>query len=514
VPGPPDDAPLNRSNGGDHRTLVGLLVVSGLALGWILLPFFGPILWGFVIALLFSPLNHRLLPSVGGRRSVTALITLLVVMLVVIVPFGVITALLALEASAVYERLQTGEWQPLLYLRGLFDALPDSVRVWLDRLGWGDFDTVQRQATSALARGSQRIANGAMGIGQNTFEFATGVFIALYLAFFLIRDGEALALSARRSLPLTPAHQRRLLHKFGAVIRATVKGNLLVAGIQGLLGGLAFWALGVSAPLLWGVLMAFLSLVPAVGAALVWLPVSVYFVLAGAPWKGVILAGFGVLVIGLVDNILRPVLVGKDTRLPDVVVLITTLGGIVVLGINGFILGPLIAAMFVSLWHLHGDSRAPEWPDDEPLATAQALQASHHQQQEHDHDQHADDAARPVSPTLAVGPGGHDTDQHQDQHDQQDGSEAHGHLQAVNGFGGDAQAPQGDAVHESNQMPPCSGRVDSVCAPENTGRAARPVPAAMTASSPPGADSDRDDQGGPSVSESGPRPAGQAPSAR
>ena len=157
----------------------------------------------------------------------------------------------------------------------------------------------------------------------------------------------------RRALPLTPAHKQELLGKFTTVIRATVKGNLLVAAIQGALGGLAFWFLGVRGALLWAVLMAFLSLLPAVGAALVWLPVAIYFFVTGAIWQGIALAAWGVLVIGLVDNLLRPVLVGKDTRMPDYVVMITTLGGMAVFGINGFVLGPAIAAMFIAVWHLY-----------------------------------------------------------------------------------------------------------------------------------------------------------------
>jgi predicted PurR-regulated permease PerM len=127
----------------------------------------------------------------------------------------------------------------------------------------------------------------------------------------------------------------------------------LVAAIQGALGGLGFWYLGVSGALLWAVLMAFLSLLPAIGAGLVWVPVAVYFLLAGVLWKSLALTAYGLLVIGLVDNLLRPILVGKDTRMPDYIVMITTLGGMAVFGINGFVLGPVIAAMFIAVWHIH-----------------------------------------------------------------------------------------------------------------------------------------------------------------
>ena len=132
----------------------------------------------------------------------------------------------------------------------------------------------------------------------------------------------------------------------------------MVAASQGLLGGFIFWALGIQGPVLWGVLMAFLSLLPAVGAGLIWVPVAIYFFATGALWQAVTLTAFGVFVIGLVDNILRPVLVGKDTKMPDYVVLISTLGGMALFGLNGFVIGPVIAALFMATWDLF----APKTP--------------------------------------------------------------------------------------------------------------------------------------------------------
>jgi len=174
----------------------------------------------------------------------------------------------------------------------------------------------------------------------------------LYLLFFFIRDGRELVARIRQAIPLSEAHKRRLFNKFTRVVRATVKGNIVVAVTQGALGGIIFAVLGISGALLWGVLMAFLSLLPAVGAALIWTPVAIYFLMSGAILQGVILTLYGVLVIGLVDNILRPILVGKDTKMPDYVVLISTLGGLALFGLNGFVIGPLVAALFISTWGL------------------------------------------------------------------------------------------------------------------------------------------------------------------
>ena len=132
---------------------------------------------------------------------------------------------------------------------------------------------------------------------------------------------------------------------------------MLVALLQGTLGGLIFWFIGINAPLLWAVVMGFFSLVPAIGAGLIWCPVALYLLVTGATWQGWFLIAFGALVIGLVDNVLRPILVGKDTRMPDYVILISTLGGIATFGLNGLVIGPVIAAMSIAAWDIFSSSR-------------------------------------------------------------------------------------------------------------------------------------------------------------
>jgi predicted PurR-regulated permease PerM len=172
----------------------------------------------------------------------------------------------------------------------------------------------------------------------------------LYLIFFLLRDGVYLTNIIIRAFPMGNQREKNLLLKVSEVIQSTIKGNFVVAALQGGLGGIMFWALGISAPLLWGVIMVFASLLPAIGAAIVWGPVALYLLLTGAYIKGIILVFVGAGVIGLVDNFLRPILVGRDTGLPDYMVLLTTLGGLSIVGLNGFVVGPLIAALFVSVW--------------------------------------------------------------------------------------------------------------------------------------------------------------------
>jgi predicted PurR-regulated permease PerM len=318
----------------------------------VLLPFSGAILWALVIAMLFAPVYRRLLPRLHGRRSLTAAAVMLLVLLGGVLPFALVTASLAREASVVYQHIDSGEWNPALYLRGLFEALPSWMSALLLHLGVADFDVLQRQLTAALAEGSRFIATQSFSIGLDTFAFVGSLGVTLYLAFFLVRDGAELAQIVESALPIPPQYKRELVDKFMAAVRATVRGSLLVAAIQGLLGGIAFACLGVQGALLWAVLMAFLSLLPMMGAALVWLPVSAFFLVSGQLWQGLALLAYGTLVISLADNLLRPILVGKDAGMPDYVVMITTLGGMAVFGLNGFIIGPTIAAMFIAVWHV------------------------------------------------------------------------------------------------------------------------------------------------------------------
>ena len=177
-----------------------------------------------------------------------------------------------------------------------------------------------------------------------------GLGVTLYLVFFLFRDGESLTKHFTAAIPMPPEVRADLLSTFTTVVRATVQGDIMVALLQGALGGFGFWVLGVHAVLLWTVLMSILALLPVFGAALVWAPVAVYFMASGHVVEGLGLLIYGTLVISLVDNLVRPYLVGKATRIPDFVVLLSTIGGIASFGVQGFITGPVVAAMFIAVW--------------------------------------------------------------------------------------------------------------------------------------------------------------------
>ena len=341
----------------DKPFLVLVAAVS-LAFAWIVWPFFGAVLWATVLAILFSPIYRRLLVPMRQRRTLAALVTVLIILVLVILPSALIGALLLHEALGVFGRVQSGELSFARYFQQVLGAQPDWVTNLLQRLGLDSVGAVQERLSSGFTKGLQLFASQALNVGQNALEFFVGLFIMLYLLFFLLRDGSELSQQIRSAMPLPDELQQTLFGKFTNVIRATIKGSVVVAIVQGALGGLIFWFLGIKAAVLWAVVMAFLSLLPAVGTAIVWFPVAVYLLATGATWDGIILIAYGVLVIGLVDNILRPILVGKDTQMPDYVVLISTLGGIAVFGLNGFVIGPVIAAMFIAVWSVVAGSRA------------------------------------------------------------------------------------------------------------------------------------------------------------
>jgi predicted PurR-regulated permease PerM len=350
----------------EHHTLIVLLVAVSLGFAAILWPFYGAILWATVLAIVFAPLYRRLLRDMGGRRNLAALVGMLIIVTMVILPLTLTAASLLQEATSLYETIEAGQTDFGQFIQQVVNALPTWATDILDRLGLSNLSEIQQRVSSALVQGSKFLAAQALSIGKGTANFVISLFIMLYLLFFFLRDGSALAKRIKDAIPLPPEQKRALFTKFTIVIRAMFKGTLLVAIVQGALGGLIFWFLGIHAPVLWGVVMGLFSLVPALGAAVVWLPTAIYFLATGSIWEGIVLIAFGAFVIGLVDNLLRPFLVGKDTELPDYLVLISTLGGIAMFGLNGFVIGPVIGAMFIAVWDIFSETQATE--NDSPKA--------------------------------------------------------------------------------------------------------------------------------------------------
>lgn len=345
--------------------LVALTTLAFLAL---IGSFLMPVFWAAVLATVFFQLQSRYVAGLRGRRSLAALATMLTIIGLVVVPLFLIGLAMSREAVDLHDQITSGAIDLQAPLRSLRRITP----LASDYLGGFGIDVeglVQRLSTSAVAV-SQFIASSALGIGQDVLRITALFFLMLYILFFFLRDGSQLVATLIRVLPFGDVRERQLLAKFAEVSLATIKGTLVVGIVQGAIGAVLFWALGIPAPVFWGTLMAMFSVLPAVGPGLVWLPAAVILLGVGQIVKGIILIAVGVLVIGLVDNVLRPILVGRDTQMPDYLVLLATLGGLAVFGVSGFVIGPVIAAFFLVVWEMFAQEYA-ERTGEAPLPRRQ-----------------------------------------------------------------------------------------------------------------------------------------------
>ncbi|NGP17306.1 AI-2E family transporter [Devosia aurantiaca] len=341
-----------------NAAFIAAIVIISAVFFWLLLPFYGAILWAVILALLFYPMHRRLTVWLRGRKSVASALSVLICVLVVVVPAIIMLATtLSAEVASLYRRIRESNLSLADLVAQAQSVLPDYVNNALNSLNLGNPREIHESLMALLASTSQTLATKAVDLGQSTLQFLVSLAIMLYLLFFLFRDGRQLAQTLRDAIPLERRRTDHIAKKFTSVVKATMRGNIVIAIVQGGLGGLTFWLLGLEAPLLWGVVMAVLSLSPAVGAFLVWGPFALYLLFTGDITKGIILILVGALVISTIDNVLRPILVGRETRLPDYVVLISTLGGLSLFGANGFVLGPLVAALFIAVWSLFTDDR-------------------------------------------------------------------------------------------------------------------------------------------------------------
>ena len=328
-----------------------MLALATVAFSLLLLPFYTAILWAVILAIVFHPVQLFLVRRLNGRQGAAALLSVLMCICLVIIPVVIILASIAQEGTSLYQKVSSEEFDLRGHVAQIASAVPSFIESWTP-IKLGNFPDLRDKFSGALVQSSQLMASRVVNVGETTLSFFIGSGVMLYLLFFLFRDGEKLVATIRKSLPLSDDYSSQFLEKFTSVINATVRGNVIIAIIQGTIGGVTFWALGIEAALLWGVVMTFFSMLPAIGAAFIWGPAALVLIFSGAWLKGVILILVGMLIIGLIDNLLRPPLVGKDAKLPDYVVLVSTVGGMALFGINGFIVGPLIAAMFISVWSL------------------------------------------------------------------------------------------------------------------------------------------------------------------
>ena len=351
-------------------SFVILVALTTLAFLGLIAGFLMPVFWAAVLATVFFPLQRRYVARLGGRRSLAALATMLTIIAIVVVPLFFVGLAMSREAVYLHDQITSGAIDlhaPLRFLRRVTPLASE----YLGGFGIDVDGLVQRLSSSAIAV-SQFIASRALGIGQDVLRITALFFLMLYILFFFLRDGSRLVAMLIRALPLGDARERELLAKFADVSLATIKGTLVVGVVQGAIGAVLFWAVGIPAPVFWGSLMAVFSVLPAVGPGLIWLPAALILFAMGEFVKAIVLIAAGVLVIGLVDNVLRPVLVGRDTQMPDYLVLLATLGGLAVFGVSGFVIGPVIAAFFLVVWEMFAQEYAEKTVPHDPVSTTEA----------------------------------------------------------------------------------------------------------------------------------------------
>ncbi len=332
-----------------------------LALALVISFIFYSMIKGFLVAVFFAavfgglayPLFQRLTRWFRGRRSLASVTTVLLVFLLIILPLIGLVGIITAEALQVSQDVRPWLERQM--------TQPDELDRLLERIPLVDQlapykDQIQAKAGELTAWVGTFMVNALAATGKGTAIFIFQLFIMLYAMFFFLLDGPRLLDKILYYIPLESKDEDRMVGKFLSVSRATLKGTLIIGIVQGALGGLSFWVAGIEGAVFWATIMAVLSIIPGVGTGLIWVPAVIYLFAAGDTGTAIGLTIWNAAVVGSVDNVLRPWLVGKDTQMPDLLILLGTMGGIVLFGAAGIVIGPVIAALFVTVWEIYGEA--------------------------------------------------------------------------------------------------------------------------------------------------------------
>ena len=331
--------------------LLALVVAITATFVFVIRDFLMTIFVAAVFSGLAHPLYARLRTVLGGREALASALTLLMIVLLVGGPLVFVVSIVTAEAVRMSDNVTP-------FVRQLIDE-PTRINAYLDRIPGIEWlapyrETLLTKAGETAGTLGSFVVSSLTSTTRGTLALIVDFFMMLYAMFFFLIKGRGYLDSMLQYLPLRAAEQELMAQRFVSVTRATIKGSLLIGIVQGALGGMMLAILGVPAAVLLGLLMIVLSLLPVIGGALVWVPVAIGLTIQGSWIKAVILAGFCSIVIGSIDNVLRPRLVGRDTKMSDLLVLFSTLGGIAVFGAVGFIVGPIVAALFITIWEIFG----------------------------------------------------------------------------------------------------------------------------------------------------------------
>ena len=359
------EAEPNDTSALEHWSFLLLLAAVSFLFVWVAWPFAGPLLWSALAAIMFQPLYKWSLRQMRGKRNLAASLTLFIIFVAVLLPAMWIGSMVVDDAVTLVNSLRENPIDLALWFDEVFAVLPASMQQFAADNGWNDYSEMQARLQRLLGESAGMLAQQAVAIGGGALGFFLSFGLGLYVLFFLLRDGTRIGETILHSAPIEREIADRLAERFLGIVRAVIKGSGVVGLVQGTLGAITLAIAGVPSALLLGVLMAILALIPAVGTALVWAPVGVGLLIMGEVWQGLFVLGSGFIIISSVDNVLRPILVGRDTGIPDWIILVTTLGGISLAGFSGIVLGPLVAGLFLASWSILQEHRA----EDEEAAT-------------------------------------------------------------------------------------------------------------------------------------------------
>ncbi len=328
-----------------------LLLVTAAFVG-MLKPFLLTLFWATLLAVIFHRTFRIINWRLRGKANLAAAITTILILLIVVLPVFLLLIALVDQSMIVYKLIESGAWDPTDLVDYIEKELPN-IEGMLSRAGLTP-ERMRADLSNFALSFTRSLADYAVQYTQNAIAFTAQFFIMLYVLFFFLRDGISIVRSVVGALPFGNRWEYVVINRFTSVTRATLKGTLIVAAVQGAIGGIMFALLGIQGALFWGVVMMLLSLLPVGGSALVWAPAAVILFFQGYIGSGIALTIVGAMGIGLVDNLLRPLLVGRDTQMPDYLVLLATLGGIGWFGLSGFVLGPVLAAVFLTCWEVAG----------------------------------------------------------------------------------------------------------------------------------------------------------------
>ncbi len=342
---------MTLKNYSNHFFFLALVSVSVIVY-FIFEPFLTAILAAAVLAIISQKPYNFFLKITGKRRGISSILTSISVIFIFVFLLLTVLGLIANEANDVYRNISVGG--------NAYQNLADNIAERFKSSPFLQSLNLESMVNQKeLVESAKGLAVGTLAIVQKTYTsiagFAFWVFVMFFALYYFLIEGKRIIKKIIYLSPLSDAHEKMLVEKFVSISRATLKGMLIIGIIQGFIGGITFALTGISSPVIWGVIMAVLSVIPVLGSGLVWFPAGIIMILLGNIWQGIVVLAIGLGIISIIDNLLRPKIIGRDTQMHPLLIFFSTVGGIIVFGLAGFIIGPIIMAFFLTLWEIYAD---------------------------------------------------------------------------------------------------------------------------------------------------------------